>query len=149
MSSTCQNSAIKAREYLSGPRIFYLNFNFLNLIGGNIWDVPSQLPFPCDTFFIASVLSGTENNSAVMYFQPLNKPRNFPFNALSGQEQIFYLTRNPQVIVVGPTYYSVLKFKEKVMNPYFAFGTEIGHGGIYTIACSDDDGINIRGGLYT
>jgi hypothetical protein len=138
---------IRSRQSLSGPQIFFLLADFVGLIGGSIWDVPITLPFPCNTFFIASIRSGDEANSVAMYFQPLNRPRGSAFTSLNGTEQIFYL--NTTNIVTGPFYRSVIKFKESVTQFFLAIGTENGGASRYTIGCTNDKELKLTGGIYT
>jgi hypothetical protein len=137
---------IRSRQSLSGPQIFFLTFDFTQAIGGNIWDVPFALPFPCNTFFISSVKGGDEINSLILYFKALGYPLNFPFTTLKGNEQIYYLN---SVLTTGPVYRTVLRFKDPVLNFFLAIGTENGHASRYTIGCTNDDELELTGGIYT
>lgn len=134
----------RSRQILSGEQIFFLNANFIGSIGGNHFDIPFQLPFPCNTFFIASVNQGRENNTLAMSLIPTGLPTGTPFTTLKGTEQIFYLT--------GPitNYRSVIRFKEAIFPLiYLSFGTETGLPGQYTIGCVRGKQFYLRGGCYT
>lgn len=146
MSSTCQTPSVRSRQYLSGPQIFWLVLSKQGVIGGSFWDILVQLPFPCTTFFIGSVVAGDEANSLWMSFIPLNKPRGTPFTSMTGQEQVFPLIGNQ--LVIGPHYYSVLRFKQPSNLVYFHMGSENGHLSRYSIGCLVDRDLQISGGLY-
>jgi hypothetical protein len=142
-----QEFQTRSREPISGQQICSVTFDGTQLIGGSIWDIPFTLPFPCNAFFLASVQSGDEANSAIMYFTPLQKPRNFSFNLLSGTEQIFYLN-NAQILLGGVIYRGFFRFKEPVTSFFAAFGSENGHISRYTIAATNDPGFELHGGIY-
>lgn len=141
-----QELQIRSRQSLPGPQIFHLIVDITGIIGGNIFDLPQQLPFPCNTFFLESVRQGDEANSLIMYFQKLNLPRAFSFATFSGNEPIYFLTSNR---TTGPVYRTVLRFKEPVTNFFVGIGTEDGVGSQYCIGCTNDDEMEIYGGIYT
>lgn len=144
--STCP-PPIRSRQYLSGPTIFWALVSKLGVVGGNYWDIPISLPFPCNTFFIGSIKEGDEANSLYMSFMPTNKPRGTSFATLTGQEQIFPL--NPaQLLLSAPHYYGVLKFKEASNLVYFHMGQENGELSQYSIGCVVGTDFDIKGGLY-
>lgn len=134
----------RSRVYQPGPQIFFLNANFIGSIGGNHFDIPFQLPFPCNIFFIASINQGRENNTLGMSLVPTGLPTGTPFTHFVGTEQFFYLT--------GPlnNYRSVIRFREPVFPQIFiSFGTETGLPGQYTIGCVRGKKFWLRGGCYT
>ncbi len=135
-----------SRQQPSGPQVFPLIIDKTGVFGGNFFDIPVALPFPCNTFFIASVQSGDEANSIIMYFNALNYPRGFPMTTLNGNEQIFWLT---SFDAIGPLYRTVIRFKEKITNFFVAIGSENGHLSRYCIFCTNDDELSVRGGIYT
>lgn len=143
----CQTPFIRSRQYLSGPTIFWAVVDKTGVIGGNFWDIPVQLPFPCNTFFIGSIRSGDEANSLWMSFMPTNKPRGALFTAMTGQEQVFPLNGS-QLILAAPHTYCVLRFKDVQNTVYFHMGSENGALSRYSVACAQGFDINIRGGLY-
>jgi hypothetical protein len=85
-----------------------------------------------------------------MSLAPLGKPRGFSFASFTGTEQVFYLTANTQVLAPnGPHYYSVIRFKQTILNAFFHMGTENGGASRYTLGCLDADRhFRLRGGLY-
>lgn len=137
-----------SRQAVSGPHIFFALVDKAGVIGGNFWDIPVVLPFPCNTFFLCSVKAGDEANSIVMYLQSLNKPRGFLFTSLNGNEPLFYLNTT-NIILAGPVYRGVIRFREAITSFFVAIGSENGELSRYCIGCSNDDELNLRGGIYT
>lgn len=138
----------RSRQYTSGPQITPLTFDFRALIGGNLFDIPVSLPFPCNCFFLASISQGGESNSLVMYFNKLNYKQGTSFvTNWQGLEQVFYFNVGQQA--AGQNYRSVIRFKEPVTQFFLAIGTENGSGQRFTIFATNDDELELSGGLYT
>lgn len=140
------NCQPRSRTYLSGPEIFWLIVDKVGVVGGSFWDIPFQLPFPCNTFFIGAIKTGDEANSIMMSFILQNKPRGFSFSNLTGTEQLFPMTSSN--LAIGPHLYSVLTFKEPSQLVYFNIGSENGNLSRYSIGCVGSTGFKIKGGLY-
>ena len=135
-----------SRQQLSGPQIGFIIVDKVGLIGGDLFDIPVVAPFPCNTFFVASIRGGDEGNTLIMYFNKLGYPQGTDFTTLKGSEQIFYFF---STLTLGPFYRSVLRFSQPVTNFFVALGTENGNASRYCIACTNDDEMTLRGGIYT
>ena len=138
---------LRSRQTVSGPDILFINFNFFQLIGGSLSDIPVHIPIPCTTFFLASVKSGNENDSIIFHTKPSNllrakinlgpTPTGFvPFIAMTSNQ------------AGGSTYRTVIRFKKPIQDFLLDIGTEVGQGPTFTICCVADDAMRLNGGIY-
>lgn len=134
----------KARQYLSGPQVFFAQVAATTNGQG---DVVVKTPFPCNAFMVVSRKGGTENNSIFFHLTPLNKTYTSAnvASVATGFEQWISMNTLP---ATGPNFLSVIRFKELINQFYLDIGGEGGAGPI-TIACFTDDAMQVTGGLYT
>lgn len=139
-----QCNGLKARQYLSGPQIFFAAVAATAL--GQA-DVVVNVPFPANCFFVVSRKGGTENNSLFFHLTKLNKSYTTANVATvaTGAEQWISMNTLP---ATGPNYLTVIRFREKINQFFLDIGAEGGAGPI-TIACVADDELQVNGGLYT
>lgn len=135
-----------ARQSLPGPQMFALTLDLRPLIGGNIFDLLQTLPFPCNTIFLASVQGGDEANSLAVSLVPTGIPTGTSFTALTGNQSLIFLTSN---LTTGPFYRTVIRFKEPVTRFFLHIGGENGHFSRFTLLCTNDEQLELVGGVYT
>jgi hypothetical protein len=132
---------LRSRTYLSGPRIYFLHTTGQATV---LFDQLQQLPFPCNTFFIVS------NNHVATTLYLATKPTNRSGAGATitpnGTEEWFPMTAGSGG-VTGSNYLSVIRFKETLNQIFLSIGAE-GGATTYTIACMQDDEVQIQGGPW-
>lgn len=135
---------LRSRQVISGPKIAYASFTLFPFIGGFFADIPVQCPFPINVVFLASVKTGDEADTLFISLAPTGKPRGST-PPVSGTEQIFYLTSN---VATGPTYRTVVRFEQPVLNFFVSAGSENGHLPNFTLGLVEDDALQLSGGIF-
>jgi hypothetical protein len=138
--------ALRARNYVSGPQIFFLHNKFPT-VGGAQFDVQFNLPYPCNSFFLVSTSQPTD--TLFLSLKPTG--RNNPGGVLAaivplGTEEWFQMTAVP---ASGPNYFGMFRFKEPIQTIFLSAGTESGNASTITLACVADDALIVTGGVYT
>lgn len=134
---------VRSRQVLSGPQIAYLT-----ITGGAVatGDIPLNLPFPCNAFFIASVKTGQENSTIAFHLAKLQKTYAGVALTALGTEPWIPMTAPP---AGGPVYRTVIRFKEPIFPQAFVdLGAEGGANTVLTIGVVRDDNFLLSGGIY-
>lgn len=136
---------IRSKPYVSGPNVFFLHI-VGQVVGGAQFDLPFKLPFPCNTFFMASTAQVT--NSLFLSLMPTRRNNQTGSGAITmlGSEEWFPMNAVP---LAGTNYWAMLRFSDPTQQIYISMGTESGAPNIVTIACVADDALQMSGGIWT
>lgn len=133
---------VRSRQFLSGPDIA-----FIPVQGGvnAVADIPVNLPFPCNAFFVSAVKTGTEASSIMFHLTKIFKNYAAAAITATGTEPWISMTTLP---AAGPIYRTVIRFKEPILQFFLDIGAEGGANTQITIAAVRDDSFQLNGGLY-
>lgn len=136
---------LQDRQNQSARDTNYLHYSTPQ-VGNAQSDVPFDLPYPCDCFWLSSINAAA--NTVFLHLNPLGKVYNGAgiLAFITGNEEWYQLSAAQTVS--GPPYFGVLSLPSKSTRIYLDVGKENGGVTTLTIGCSDKP-VLLTGGVYT